>query len=195
MSSGRRSARAALGIAAWIATGVAAGVACSSAANTAKAIVLADDIPVAHTPDGGWSGEMPPPVLASCTEPLADGVPDLRGTWRAVSVEQNGQPVTDHPLTTHVERIEQCGNRVVITGGRVVHDMRADGTLEHGVNDVATANFTPIQVAAIFRDGKLALFPGGYADDKQPLVTREIVDGKLIFNYVVFKVTMERVES
>jgi hypothetical protein len=62
-------------------------------------------------------------------------------------------------------------------------------------SDPGWRSFTPIQVAAIFRDGKLALFPGGYTDDKQPLVTREIVDGKLIFNYVVFKVTMERVES
>lgn len=187
--------RRAAGIAAWMATGIIAGVACGGAGNTAKAVVLADEIPVAHTPDGGWSGEMPPPILAACTEPLAGGAPDLRGTWKTVRVEQNGQPVTGHPLNTHVERIEQCGNRVVITGGRVVHDMRADGVLEHGVNDVATANFTPIQVAAIFRDGRLELYPGGYAEDKQPLVTREVVDGHLIFKYVVFNVTMERIDG
>ena len=30
-----------------------------------EAGVLARDIPVAHTPAGGWHGEMPPPVLAS----------------------------------------------------------------------------------------------------------------------------------
>ena len=30
----------------------------------------ADEIPVAHTPPGGYGPEMPPPVLAGCTEPL-----------------------------------------------------------------------------------------------------------------------------
>jgi hypothetical protein len=33
-------------------------------------MVTADDIPVAHTPEGGWHGEMPAPILAGCTEPL-----------------------------------------------------------------------------------------------------------------------------
>jgi hypothetical protein len=193
--NGRSALGRAATLAAWVATGIVAGIACSGAANPAKALVLADDIPVAHTPDGGWSSEMPAPVLAACTEPLAADAPDLRGMWRAVGVEQNGQPVTGHPLNTHVERIEQCGDRVVITGGRVVHDMRADGTLDHGVNDVATANLTPIQVAARFVDGKLALYPGGYKDGATPLVTREVVDGKLIFSYVVFKVTMERIDK
>ena len=32
----------------------------------------------------------------------------------------------------HVERIEQCGNRLVVTGGGVVHDMVVDGTYEPG---------------------------------------------------------------
>ncbi len=41
--------------------------------------VRADDIPVANTPPGGWTGAMPPPVLAGCTEPLVAGAPDLRG--------------------------------------------------------------------------------------------------------------------
>ena len=41
----------------------------------------ADDIPVAHTPPGGYYGEaFPAPILASCTEPLISGAPDLRGT-------------------------------------------------------------------------------------------------------------------
>ena len=30
----------------------------------------AADIPFAHTPPGGYGDEMPPPVLAGCTEPL-----------------------------------------------------------------------------------------------------------------------------
>jgi hypothetical protein len=154
--------------------------------------VEAVDIPVAHTPPGGWRGEMPPPVLAGCVEPLAEGAPDLRGTWRAVAVELNGAPVTDHPLARHVERIEQCGDRVVITSEPVIHDMRADGVLEHGVDDVAGANFAPIKVAAVFNDGRLDLHPGGYEPGKPPLVTRRIVGDELIWHYVAFKVTMRR---
>ncbi|MGK0313175.1 MAG: hypothetical protein ACI8RC_002814, partial [Ilumatobacter sp.] len=37
-----------------------------------------DEIPVAFTPSGGWTGEMPPPVLAGCDTPLADGASDMR---------------------------------------------------------------------------------------------------------------------
>jgi len=36
---------------------------------------------------------------------------------------------------------------VVITGGGVIHDMRADGTLENGVNDVSALNCSEIQGA------------------------------------------------
>ena len=42
------------------------------------------EIPVAHTPPGGYGHEMPPPVLAGCREPLVAGAPDLRGTWKVV---------------------------------------------------------------------------------------------------------------
>ena len=52
----------------------------------------ADDIPVAHTPPGGYGDEFPPPTLAGCTEPLVDGAPDLRGTWRVVSATRGGAP-------------------------------------------------------------------------------------------------------
>ena len=72
--------------------------------------VRASDIPVAHTPPGGYGLTMPPPVLATCTEPLVDGAPDLRGTWRAVSVLVDGAEVTHHPAVGHVQRIERCGD-------------------------------------------------------------------------------------
>src|SRR5262249_55195028 len=72
----------------------------------------AAEIPVAHTPDGGWT-VMPDPILAGCTEEITPGVPDLRGTWRAIEVESDGARAPDeHPLRTHVERIEQCADRV-----------------------------------------------------------------------------------
>ncbi len=136
-------------------------------------------IPVAHTPAGFWQGEMPPPVLHGCGESLAAGVPDLRGLWRAYAIEVNGSPVA---AATHVERIEQCGNRVVITAGGVIHDMRVDGTLEHGVNDVAARTGQSISVAASIEDGKLVLRPfnGPVA------VTRERIGDELVANFVLF---------
>src|SRR5207244_3819403 len=105
------------------------------------------DIPVAHTPAGGYGEEMPPPILGECDEPLAPGVPDLRGTWRVVALEwKSGTEPEPNPITSHVERIEQCGDRVCITSAGVIHDMRADGTAEHGVNDVAAVGGDAISV-------------------------------------------------
>jgi hypothetical protein len=59
-----------------------------------------------------------------------------------------------------VQRIEQAGDRVVITVGWLVHDMRADGTLEGGVHDV-DPNSGEVHVAAEFTDGRLDLRPNG----------------------------------
>lgn len=121
------------------------------------------DIPVAHTPAGGYGKQMPPPILVGCVDPIADGAPDLRGSWRVIDVRANGEPMSaTFPVWKHVERIEQAANRVVVTAGGVVHDMVADGTHERGVNDVAGADFsTPIVVAATFEDGTLVLRPRG----------------------------------
>lgn len=159
-------------------------------------MVMADDVPIAHTLEGGWKGEMPAPILGGCTEPLAQGAPDLRGTWKAIAVEQDGQPVKGHPLNEHVERVEQCGDRVVVTAGRIIHDMRVDGTLENGCNDVWERDLTTkIQVAAVFKDGRLDLHPGGVKPGVAPMVTREVVDGKMIWRYGPFRVTLRRVDT
>ena len=84
----------------------------------------ANDIPKAYTPDCSYT-TIPMPILAECTEPLAEGVVDMRGLWLGVS---DGDE--------HLERIEQCGNRVVITAFGIVHDFRLDGTLKNGARDV-----------------------------------------------------------
>jgi hypothetical protein len=124
-------------------------------------VTSVSDIPVAHTPPGGYGDEMPPPVLARCTDPLADGAPDLRGTWKVVDARsEDGSLAADHPIWQHVERVEQAGDRVVVTASGVVHDMRADGTYENGVHDVAAVDFaTSIVVAASYEDGVLVLRP------------------------------------
>jgi hypothetical protein len=139
---------------------------------------------------------MPPPVLAGCTEPLAAGAADLRGTWRAYRVARDGQPLPDHPLQRHIERIEQCGDRVVITAGHIIHDMRADGTLEHGVDDVAEMDLkTRIRVAAVFSDGRLELHPFGVDPARPPLVTRQVIDDEMTWRYGALTVKLRRVKT
>jgi hypothetical protein len=63
----------------------------------------------------------------------------------------------------HVERVEQAGARVVVTSDGIIHDMVADGTIEHGVHDVMQTDFTTeIHVIATFEDGVLVLRPEGF---------------------------------
>jgi hypothetical protein len=147
--------------------------------------VSANDIPIAHTPTGGYRDRFPAPVLATCTEPLAPGAPDLRGLWRtlraerayetssrlysvarfllreALGSEPERHPVpAGHPITVYVERIEQCGDRIVDMGGGTIADARADGTEEHGVHDVSAFDFeTPIHAIASYEDGVFPLRP------------------------------------
>ena len=151
----------------------------------------ADDIPVAKTPAGGYGDEMPPPVLGGCTEPLVPGAPDLRGTWRIVSVEWREGATPNERLAGHVERIEQCGDRVCITSSGVIHDMRADGTAENGVNDVAAANGQPISVVCTFEDGVHVLRPVGLQGVE---VTRRLEGAQLVWSYgPMFVARLERV--
>jgi hypothetical protein len=123
--------------------------------------LTADDIPVAHTPPGGYGQTFPPPVLASCTEPLVAGAPDLRGIWKTLRAERDGQPVpADDAIYSYVERIEQCGDRIVDMGGGTIADARADGTFENAVHDVSVYDYTtPVHAVASYEDGVFVLRP------------------------------------
>lgn len=105
--------------------------------------LTADEIPVSYTPGCAGYTEWPQPVLAACTEPLPAGAPDLRGLWLDDS-------------SGHLERVEQCGDRVVVTSVGVIHDMRADGTLKGGVNDV-NPRCMRIRNRTRYRDGVLEM--------------------------------------
>lgn len=152
----------------------------------------ADQIPVAHTPPGGYGDTMPPPVLDGCTEPLAAGAPDMRGTWRVVELTwKQGDGPEHNPVADHVERIEQCGDRVVVTSSGVVHDMRADGTVEHGVHDVAAVGGQEITVVCTFENGVHTLRPVGMPDVE---VTRRLDGEQLVWDYgPLFTARLERI--
>jgi hypothetical protein len=149
------------------------------------------DIPVAHTPPGGWSGAMPPPILAGCTEALVEGAPDLRGLWKVVSVTVDEASVPDHPVNGHVQRVEQCGDRLVVTASGIIHDMRCDGTEDNGVRDVAEFDHeTPITVVATYENGVHVLRPKGLPGIE---VTRKRDGDDMVWNYVGFEARLERI--
>ncbi len=150
------------------------------AADRLSATRPARDVTVAKTPPGGWRS-WPPPVLAGCDEPLADGFADLRGVWKA----HKG------PMKGHIERVEQAGERVVITAGGVIHDMFADGTLAGGVNDVGEGG-AQVSVAARFENGRLNLYPGGRG---VAVVTRYLDGDEMIWRWGPYTSRLRRLDG
>ena len=105
------------------------------------------DIPQAFTPGCGYT-VFPKPILKGCTEPLPAGAQDIRGLWQSI----------DPRMPDHVERIEQCGNRVVVTAFGLIHDHSADMLS----NDVAPRQIGPwlfclrmSQATAVWQDNQL----------------------------------------
>ena len=86
----------------------------------------AADIPKGNTPACNY-GRFPLPILAECTEPIVEGAKDMRGLWVGVEGGHVG----------HVERVEQCGNRIVVTGHGVIHDYGDNSTGGINTNDVS----------------------------------------------------------
>jgi len=151
-----------------------------------------ESIPVAHTPPGGWSGAFPEPVLSGCADPIIDGAPDMRGMWQVADVLVEGEPIPGHQMIGAIQRIEQAGDRVTITAGGIIHDMRCDGTEANGVNDVAEFDKqTPITVVATFEDGVHVLRPVGL-----PIEVKRWLDGDdLMWQYVGFTCRLVRLGS
>ncbi len=85
---------------------------------------LAADIPKGNTPGCGY-GHFPLPILAECTEPLPPEAADIRGLWLGVEGGHVG----------HVERVEQCGRRTVVTSSGIIHDYGPNSTLGENTND------------------------------------------------------------
>ena len=104
----------------------------------------------------------------------------------------NDEVVPDHHGLGVVTRIEQAGDRIIVIGGGVVHDMRCDGTLENGVRDVAEFDkSTEIIVAASYEDGVHVLRPQGMNFE----VRRWREGAHLMWDYAMFVARMRHLGS
>ena len=148
----------------------------------------AADIPKGNTPGCGYD-YFPLPILAACTEPLPAEADDIRGLWRGVSGGHVG----------HVERIEQCGSRVVVTTSGLIHDYGPNSTGGLNTNDTEGSVLFTLRgeehclrtsASMIWEDKTLNFYAFGWG----PRVVRRYLDGdELIWEYVDGSVTrMER---
>ena len=115
----------------------------------------ADEIPKAYTPAAPdcYYTTFPMPILQDCREPIAEGFPDMRGLW-----------LSYEGLEGHMERIEQCGDRFVVTTHGIIHDFHADGTLKNGSRDTEGATNSCANTWAsmhVDADGVLNFHPFG----------------------------------
>ncbi len=120
----------------------------------------ASEIPRANTSTVplGYGSSYPNHFLASCTEDLAVAVPDMRGDWTEATVTVDGVTHTAN-ASIYSERIEQCGDRLIVVSQGLVHDIySADGTSFNGVNDVNVQG-QQIHSTGVFSGNTLILTP------------------------------------
>lgn len=138
----------------------------------------ASEIPKGNTPGCAYM-HFPLPILAQCTQPLIEGADDLRGLWMGVTGRHIG----------HVERVEQCGDRTVITSSGIIHDYGANSTGGLTTNDtegmvmfsLGAKEYCPRTSAAmIWQDKKLNFHLFGWG----PVVVRRYREGaQLVWEY------------
>ncbi len=139
----------------------------------------AADIAKGNTPGCGYA-HFPLPILADCTEPLVAGAADLRGLWIGVEGRHIG----------HVERVEQCGGRTVVTSSGIIHDYGPNATAGLNTNDTEGSVLFTIgdreycartSASMIWNDGVLDFHVFGWG----PVVVRRYLEGEqLVWEYV-----------
>ncbi|MEM7218677.1 MAG: hypothetical protein AAF515_09950 [Pseudomonadota bacterium] len=147
---------------------------------------VAAEIPKGNTPGCGYD-HFPLPVLAACTEPLPPGAADIRGLWLGVSGKVG-----------HVERVEQCGTRVVVTAAGIIHDYGPNSSAGLNTDDTegsvlftigASEHCPRTSASMIWNDGVLDFHVFGWG----PRVVRRYPDGDdLIWEYADGSVTRMR---
>ena len=140
-----------------------------------------------NTPGCGYS-HFPVPVLRDCTEPLPPNAADLRGLWRGISGNVG-----------HIERVEQCGARVVVTSSGIIHDSGPNSTGGYNTNDTeGQVVFTLGDKAYCPRTSAGMFWNNGILDFRVfgwgPVVVRRYMDGdQLGWEYADVSITrMER---
>lgn len=150
---------------------------------------VAANIAKGNTPGCSYS-HFPLPILAECTEPLVEGADDIRGLWIGVEGGHMG----------HVERVEQCGRRVVVTAAGIIHDSGPNSTLGENTNDTqGTVVFTigdreycpRTSAKMVWKDGVLDFHVFGWG----PVVVKRYLEGdQLIWEYADGSITrMDRI--
>ena len=144
---------------------------------------VAADIPKGNTP-GCRYDHFPLPVLRECTEPLPEGADDIRGLWMGVT-----------GWVGHVERVEQCGERVVVTASGLIHDSGPNSTAGFTTDDTEGSVLFTIgdkeycgrtSAGMYWNDGVLDFKVFGWG----PVVVRRYMDGEqLVWEYVDGSVT------
>jgi hypothetical protein len=144
---------------------------------------MAVDIPKGNTPGCSYA-HFPLPVLRECTEPLVAGAADIRGLWIGVSGKVG-----------HIERVEQCGARTVVTAGGLIHDSGPNSTGVYNSNDtegsilftIGKQEYCPRSSAGMFwNDGILDFRVLGWG----PVVVRRYPDGEqMVWEYADGSVT------
>ncbi len=139
---------------------------------------MAVEIPKGNTPGCGYD-HFPLPILADCAEPLVDGAADIRGLWVGVEGGHVG----------HVERVEQCGSRVVVTSSGLIHDYGPNSTAGLNTDDteggvlftIGGREYCPRTSASmIWNEGVLDFHVLGWG----PVVVKRYLDGEqLVWEY------------
>lgn len=160
---------------AWVFEGDAADINYCQLPRLDNSGLLAKDIAQGHTPGCGYN-QFPQPILRGCTETLSSGATDLRGLW---------QQVGEGGMAGHVERIEQCGNRVVVTAAGIIHDLTTDDHLSGSSNDVEPMMIGGKRICirssatTAWKDGRLEFYAFG-----GPRVVQRYLEGnELIWEY------------
>lgn len=150
--------------------------------NEIKPNFLSTYIPKVYTPGCSYgknpsvsdqNAEFPAMILSACTQELAPDVVDFRGTWLNYDTNKS-------------ERIEQCGLRIIIIASGIIHDtFIADGTLEHGVNDVSYSECSPIRTSGLFNktDSSFSFYTENYYEGLTPIVSRYKIDDNTFILY------------
>lgn len=150
---------------------------------------LAADIPKGNTPGCSYN-HFPLPILAGCTEPLPEQADDIRGLWQVVEGARTG----------HVERVEQCGSRVVVTSSGIIHDYGPNSTAGWNTDDTEGAVLFTIgereycmrtSASMIWEGGVLNFYAFGWGPQ---VVKRYREDEQLVWEYADGSTTrMERI--